>query len=148
MSIQTRNLNQIREIPLSQIRRPIAPVLDYQKIDAMVSTLNGKPSASKTCTLEDAEKMDGKLPPIDVLCVRENGQMYYFAFGGCHRFQAYDKAAETSKEKDTLVRCKILPATRSQLRLYVGSSIDKMFEEVDNESHKAQEKGTDVKTTD
>lgn len=145
MSIQTRNLNQIREIPLSQIRRPIAPVLDYQKIDAMVSTLNGKPVASKTCSLEDAKKLDGKLPPIDVMCVRENGQTYYFAFGGCHRFQAYDKAAENSNEKDTLVRCKVLPATRNQLRLYVGSSIDKMFEEVDNDKEK--EKDTKVKTT-
>ncbi|QLG73370.1 hypothetical protein HG535_0E04540 [Zygotorulaspora mrakii] len=131
MSIQTRSLGQIKEVPLSQIRRPIAPVLDYAKIDAMVNTMNGEPSASKTCTLEEAKELDGKLPPIDVMAVRENDQTYYFAFGGCHRFQAYERKALGSSDNDALVRCKVLPATRKQLQLYVGASVDTMFAAVD-----------------
>lgn len=130
MSIQSGNLNRISYIPLSQIKRPIPPVLDYNKIDAMVGTLSGKPMASKTCSLEEASEMNGELPPIDVMCVRENGENYYFAFGGCHRFQAYERI-NAQGEQEAMVRCKILPATRKQLRLYVGSSVDKMFEDVD-----------------
>ncbi|SCU99459.1 LADA_0H19900g1_1 [Lachancea dasiensis] len=126
MSIQTGGLLRVSHIPLSQIRRPIAPVLDYQKIDAMVSTLKGTPQASKTCTLEDATAMNSELPPIDVLCVRDQGETYYFAFGGCHRFQAYDRIRDQTGE-EVQVRCKLIPATKSQLKLYVGSSIDDMF---------------------
>lgn len=104
-------------------------MLDHQKIDAMLSTLKGKPAASNTCSLQDAEAMQGQLPPIDVLCVRHNDQTFYFAFGGCHRFQAYERQAQHT-ESDPMVRCKILPATKQQLSLYVGSSLDGMFEDV------------------
>ncbi|AQZ16448.1 SRX1 (YKL086W) [Zygosaccharomyces parabailii] len=126
MSVQTGNLNRITEIPLSQIRRPIAPVLDHSKIDAMVSTLDGQPMASATCTLEQAQELKGQLPPVDVLCVRERGQTYYFAFGGCHRFQAYERRA-AREQRDVPVRSKVIPATRHQLKLYVGASVDEMF---------------------
>lgn len=126
MSVQTGNLNRITEIPLSQIRRPIAPVLDHSKIDAMVSTLDGEPMASATCTLEQAQESKGQLPPVDVLCVRESGQTYYFAFGGCHRFQAYERRA-AQEQRDVPVRSKVIPATRHQLKLYVGASVDEMF---------------------
>lgn len=131
MSIQSSNLLRISELPLSQIRRPLQPVLDYQKIDAMVSTVKGTPMASRTCTLEDATSMNGELPPIDVMGVRENGEIYYFAFGGCHRFQAYDRLKAENEEADIMVRCKIIPATRRQLKLYLGDSVDDIFSEVD-----------------
>ncbi|KAJ9571731.1 Sulfiredoxin [Nakaseomyces glabratus] len=124
-------LEPVSEIPLSQIHRPIVPVLDYQKIDAMVSTMKGKPMASKTCSLEGATELNGQLPPIDVMCVRENGESYYFAFGGCHRFQAYDRLAQEQNDPHIPVRAKVLPATRHQLKLYVGESLDTMFEKAD-----------------
>ncbi|EGW33322.1 sulfiredoxin [Spathaspora passalidarum NRRL Y-27907] len=117
---------KIEYVPLDQIRRPIPPVLDYQKIDAMVSTLNGKPMASATCKVEDITS--GELPPIDVFKVRESGKNYYFAFGGCHRFQAYDRIDGESKEP-TLVKCGIMPATRKTLKVYLGASVDEMFED-------------------
>ena len=87
--------------------------------------------ASRTCTLEDATSMNGELPPIDVMGVRENGEIYYFAFGGCHRFQAYDRLKAENEEADIMVRCKIIPATRRQLKLYLGDSVDDIFSEVD-----------------
>ncbi|KAH3900130.1 related to Sulfiredoxin [Saccharomycodes ludwigii] len=122
MSIQSRNIHNIQYIPLSDIKRPIPPVLDYDKIDAMVSTLKGTPKESKTCSLEEAQNLNGELPPIDVLCLRENNKNNYFAFGGCHRFQAYDKLQKEEDGKQVKVRCKVLPITRSQLGLYLGSS--------------------------
>lgn len=100
-------------------------MLDHQKIDAMYSTLNGSPKASATCSIEKITP--GELPPVDVFLVKENGKSYYFAFGGCHRLQAYDKIEETNSE-DTMVRCKILPATRKTLKLYLGASVDEMFD--------------------
>lgn len=123
MSLQSSNLKET-EVPLSQIRRPIPPVLDAQKIDAMVSTLGGVPMESATCGIADITP--GELPPIDVFLVREQGKSYYFAFGGCHRFQAYDKI---SKElgKEAMVRARILPATRKTLKVYLGGSVDEMF---------------------
>lgn len=125
MSIQSRSIGKTDYLPLSQIRRPIQPVLDLQKIDAMSSTLNGVPMASSTCLLEDAVRLGGELPPVDVLHVRHNGSSYYFAFGGCHRFQAYEKTRSNSQEP--MVKCKILPATKSQLRLYMGATVDSIL---------------------
>lgn len=89
----------------------------------MVSTLNGIPAASATCSLEQATDLNGELPPIDVLKVRENGKTYYFAFGGCHRFQAYEKLGG-----EKLVKCKVLPATKQQIKLYTGASVDTLFD--------------------
>lgn len=123
MSLQSLQLKE-SYIPLNQIRRPIPPVLDQQKINAMVSTLKNVPMASATCKVEDITT--GQLPPIDVFKVKEFGKEYYFAFGGCHRFQAYDQI-QMESEQPVLVRCKLLPATRKTLKLYLGSSVDEMF---------------------
>lgn len=124
MSIQSRNL-KVSEIPLSQISRPIAPVLDTQKINAMVSTMQGTPTASSTCTLEEATARKGELPPVDVLRISDSEGVRYFAFGGCHRLQAYDSQAQTSGE-DPMVRCKVIPTTKQQLSLYLGSSAENL----------------------
>lgn len=119
MSLQTRNFGKVDFIPLKDIIRPIMPVLDNTKIDTMVETLKGNPTPSSTCQLEDIKS--GELPPIDVLVVSENGNRKYFAFGGCHRFQAYDKAGVE------MVKCKLLPCTKGQLKIYLGSSVDSYF---------------------
>lgn len=124
MSIQSGSIGKLSYLLLNQIKRPIPPVLDYDKIDAMSSQLDGIPMASKTCTLDEAVELNGELPPIDVLAIRENDQVYYFAFGGCHRFQAYER-----KGPETLVKCKILPATKRQLKLYLGGSVDHIFKD-------------------
>lgn len=125
MSLQSSNLKE-EYIPLNEIRRPIPPVLDYQKIDAMVLTLQGNPMASATCGVEDITP--GELPPIDMFLVREQGKNYYFAFGGCHRFQAYDKLSKDG-EKVPMVKARILPATRKTLKVYLGGSVDEMFKD-------------------
>jgi sulfiredoxin len=119
-SIQSGHIGKVTYLPLSEIKRPIPPVLDYSKIDSMVSTMNGQPTASSTCTLEQARESNGELPPIDVMAIRENGKTFYFAFGGCHRFQAYERVGGK-------VKCKVLPATKKQLKLYLGSSLDAFF---------------------
>ena len=130
MSMYTSRL-ATEYVPLSEIKRPIPPVLDYQKIDAMLSTLKGVPMESATCKVEDISA--GELPPIDVFKIRENGKNFYFAFGGCHRFQAYDRISKET-EKEVMVKSRILPATRKSLRIYLGASVDTLFDSVDSES--------------
>ena len=73
MSMYTSRL-ATEYVPLSEIKRPIPPVLDYQKIDAMLSTLKGVPMESATCKVEDISA--GELPPIDVFKIRENGKTF------------------------------------------------------------------------
>lgn len=124
MSIQSGHIGKISYIPLEQIKRPIQPVLDHSKIDSMVSTLNGTPAPSSTCSLQEAKDLNGELPPIDVLAIREEGETYYFAFGGCHRFQAYERF-----NGEKLVKCKVLPATKTQLKLYLGGSLGAFFKD-------------------
>ncbi|KAI5963331.1 uncharacterized protein KGF55_003123 [Candida pseudojiufengensis] len=136
MSIQTQGLKD-EYIPLNEIRRPIPPVLDHQKIDAMVSTLKGKPMESKTAKLNEITA--GELPPVDVFKVREKGKNYYFIMNSCHRMQAYDRIAKEENKPDLLVKSKVLPATRKTLKLYLGGSVDEMFEDFDKEREKEEE---------
>ncbi|KAK9464438.1 ParB/Sulfiredoxin [Lipomyces arxii] len=112
-SVQTGNLSRISFLQLELIRRPIPPVLDEEKITRMIETLS----------TTNAEDMDDGLPPIDVLCVRKDGKDWYFGFGGCHRFQAYQRTGKKT------VKCKIVPVTEKMLKMYVGNSVDQMFKE-------------------
>ncbi|BGP54825.1 hypothetical protein JCM8202v2_002412 [Rhodotorula sphaerocarpa] len=58
------------QVPMRVINRPIASVLDEDKVKRFV---------------QDIENGDD-MTPIEVLkCVGADGQRYYFAFGGCHR---------------------------------------------------------------
>ncbi|BAO41457.1 sulfiredoxin [Kluyveromyces marxianus] len=129
MSMQT-SLCKEKSIPLSQIVRPIQPVLDHDKIAAMVSTFKG--TARGSATLSEAEAAERvrtlpaseRLPPVDVAAVRypDTGETRYFAFGGCHRLQAYDRLAAESPDHDVAVRCRLMPMTPKQLKLYIGGS--------------------------
>ena len=138
MSIQTRGLKE-QYVPLHEIKRPIPPVLDHQKIDAMVSTLKGVPMGSATCKVEDIT--EGELPPIDVFKVREKGKTYYFAFGGCHRFQAYDRLSQEDNCKEIMVKSRIIPATKKTLELYLGSSVHSIFEDLAKQDEEKQDEG-------
>ncbi|KAK9477725.1 ParB/Sulfiredoxin [Lipomyces japonicus] len=114
-SIQTSNLNNIVFLPLDQIRRPIVPVLDEAKIASMIKTLEDSSAKMTNPDLDDG------LPPIDILRVRRDGQDYYFGFGGCHRFQAYERTGRKT------VKAKVVPITEKMLGMYVGGSVDQMF---------------------
>lgn len=118
-------------IPLAQIARPIQPVLDQQKIAAMVSTMRGVACGSSTMSQPDVEQRlaaveaSRRLPPVDVMAVRDpdTGTTQYYAFGGCHRLQAYDQLSRESAEP-VMVNCRLLPMTKKQLRLYMGAAVE------------------------
>jgi sulfiredoxin len=116
-SLQSRAI-KTQTLPLSSLLRPIPPVLDHKKIDSMVQTLkNETPDYIPSPAPESITP--GELPPVDVLHYRSpSGKDYYFAFGGCHRLQAYDKAQVEG------VNCKVLQVTKPMLKVYLGGSVD------------------------
>jgi sulfiredoxin len=108
MSLQSRNIATTQTLPLTSILRPIPPVLDEPKITSMAFTLQD----------------DKHLPPVDVLhYTSPAGKDFYFAFGGCHRLQAYERAEVRS------VECKVMRVSRGMLRVYLGGSLDAVLGE-------------------
>lgn len=121
-SVQSRGV-KVQELPLASILRPIPPVLDHAKIDSMVQTLkHEEPTYIPTPAPESMQL--GELPPVDILQYKApDGKVYNFGFGGCHRFQAYEKAGVE------MVSCKVLKVTRKMLSVYLGGSVDAILGE-------------------
>ena len=70
---------EIHDVPIEVIRRPLVPMVDEDKVGSLCGALTvGK---------------DGEIPPVTVLWVQgSQGGDYYFAFGGCHRYEAYKRS--------------------------------------------------------
>jgi sulfiredoxin len=97
-SLKAANLKaakQVREVPIAEIRRPLAKVRsnDQAKVDAL-----------KASILEH-----GLLEPIDVLEV--DGVL--FGFSGCHRFQAH---VELGMET---IWCRVRVGNKTALKMHL-----------------------------
>ncbi|EPX73425.1 sulfiredoxin [Schizosaccharomyces octosporus yFS286] len=120
-SVQTATNDNIVYLDMSEIIRPIPPVLDFDKVNSMKDTMSGS-APPPSCNFNPGDLGQGELPPVDVLTFKKSGKTYYFAFGGCHRLRAHD---ESGKQK---VRCKLVNCSPNTLRLYLGATANKYLE--------------------
>ncbi len=83
-----------KEIPLTEIRRPLPRQTDSHKVMALMESI----------------AQEGLKEPIDVLEV--NGQ--YYGFSGCHRYEAHLRLGKKT------IKCKVRRAPLSVLQKHLA----------------------------
>ncbi|UJR08696.1 hypothetical protein I4U23_012954 [Adineta vaga] len=104
-SIHSASIDTIYNIPMKDITRPLPSILDENKVKSLMETIQ---------TMET-----NQVPPIDILWYEapDSKNNYFFAMGGCHRWEAYKRLNSQT------IRAKLVRTTLNDLRIYFGSSL-------------------------
>lgn len=103
-SIHTDVIEDVYEMPMSEIIRPFQSELCEKKVNSLIKTLKSPDTKNN-------------VPPIDVLWIKgSEGGNYYYSFGGCHRFAAHKIL------KLKTIKVKLVESTLDVLKGYLGAS--------------------------
>lgn len=119
----------VYDVPMSVIHRPLPSSTDENKVSTSHNTQGGLQcnttshqqhhSASRGSSLQ-VQQFVGRMQqgddftPIEVLWVEKCDNDYYFAFGGCHRWEAHKRL------KRPTIKAKLVRTTPKSLSVYLG----------------------------
>eukprot|EP01031_Cornospumella_fuschlensis_P030963 gene30963-37424_t len=93
---------QVHNVPIKVIRRPLVPSVNEEKVSSLQQTIETDPAS---------------IPPVTVMWIKgKEGGNHYFAFGGCHRYEAYKRSG-----KETIPAI-LQVSTFENLRQIMGAS--------------------------
>jgi len=105
LSIHSAFIDEIHDIPMKEISRPLPSILDENKVQSLIETI-------QTMNFD-------RIPPINVLWYEapNSGNNYFFSMGDCHRWEAHKRLNLST------IRAKLIRTTLNDLKLYLGSSL-------------------------